>query len=360
MVTGIVVSGIIATMLIAFYVYRRIVGGRNRWFEMIDAEGERHRIPLPPQSSECEGSVNEYFTTATIAEVKEYRDRTLPHVGWIIIEASRVSKGSLLTFHRGDKRLTILLQSDVDILGRVPLRTKLTFDIMTKVKPSLMEQEIVEIERLATAASKDALEPLIARLADERPQIRRKAITALAAIKDDRSVEPLLKVFLNDEDAGVRQLSASALGEMCAKQAVELLIAGLTKDNDFDVQAVCAWSLGKIKDNRAVPALTAALTQHYFKLKMHAAIALGEIAEKASAQPLIACLQDSNNDSKVRIASYLSLKKILSPVEISALLEKMSGQFGDHSIENRLKDEVAENVAELSTEIIFDLLEIHS
>ncbi len=66
------------------------------------------------------------------------------------------------------------------------------------------------------------MEPLIAMLKDEDPQVRMNAVTALRWIGDPRAVEPLIRA-LKDEDEGVQRAAARALSK----------IAGRDFGNDF-------------------------------------------------------------------------------------------------------------------------------
>jgi hypothetical protein len=358
MLTAIVILGIVV-VVVGYIVHRWIVARRSKWAQIIDAERERHRIPLPPHSLPGEDTAksNVYFTTATMAEMKDYVHRSLPDAGWEFGDISRQPPGISLVFRRGDKRLHILLENDLDIL-RGRCRERLTFAIAVNVKPSLLDQELAAIRMLGKGGNRDAVEPLIALLSDSRAAIRREVLSALTVIRDERCIPALIK-RLSDEDTRVRQLAASALGEYDSQQAVEPLMAALN-GNDCDLQTACAWSLGRIKDNRAVTALIAALDNPYWKLKAHAAIALGEIGDRLAVEPLLACLKNTENDSKVRGMAFLSLRKILSPGEFSTMLEQMRQEIpvhsDQHSREDHWKDAVAENVAESVTESIFDLL----
>jgi HEAT repeat protein len=359
MLATIIILGIVAVAA-GCVVHRLVAARRSGWIKIIDADGEHHRIQLPPHSVRGEDitKTNEYFTTATMAEMKDYIYRSLPDAGWAYGDSSRESLGIFLVFHRGDKRLHILIETDLDILRGRPLRTKLTITIAVNVKPSPIEQELTAIRRLGKAGNMDSVEPLIALLSDQRAKIRREVISALTIIHDERSLQPLINM-LKDDDMRVRQLAAFALGKFGSKQALEALIVVLNSndyDIDYDLQTTCAWSLGKIKDNRAVTALIVALDSPYWRLKIHAAMALGEIGDRSSVESLIACMKDTKNDAKVRAIAYLSLKKLLNATEISAMLQEMSIQSGQKSFEDHLKNRSAENVAELGTDIIFDLL----
>lgn len=369
---------IIGTVVVGYMVYRLVAARRSRWIKIIDDEGEQHRIPLPPHSVPGEniGKTNVYFTTATIEEIKRYLHQSLWDAGWVTGDIFRVSAGNCVVLHRGDKRLYILMESDINIF-RGRMREKLTFTMEVNVKSSSIEQELIAIRRLGKAGNRDAVKPLIESLSDQRAEIRIEAISALRIIKDERSLQPLISK-LKDEVTEVRQLAALVLGEFGNNQAVDALIVGLnSKDSDF--KAICACSLGKIKDNRAVTALIAALENSDWKLKINAAIALAEIGDRSAVEPLIARLKDTKNDSTDRAIAYMILTGLLGWYEIDIMLremfthpdqdpfvdhlknavakqKKLSTQSVQHLFEDQLKNEVAENVADFVTDTIFDIL----
>jgi HEAT repeat protein len=350
---------IVIVAVVAGYLVRRlVVTRRNGWIEIIDAEGEHHRIPPPPYSTPAKNSTKTklYFTTATMLELKVYFYGSLPDAGWEFVDFSSVSSGFSLVFRRGDKRLHILFESDYNFLKSKPLGNRLTYTIAVNVKASPLEEELAKIKSLGKVGNKDAFEPLMAFLDDPRPRIRQEAVKALSIIKDERSIRPLINK-LTDDDTGVRQNAASALGEFDNKEAVEPLIASLNS-NDDDFKTFCAYALGNLKDARAVKALVPALKSPYLRLAAHAATALGEIGDRSAIEPLTAYLKDANNNAATRVLAGRSLKKLMDPSEFSLMLESLPVQSGQDSFEAHLKDALAENVAEFATEAIFDLLGI--
>lgn len=349
---------VLVAVVAGYVIHRRVVARRREGVEIVDDGGERHRIPLPPLSFPIKEipKTNEYFTTSTIWEIKHYVDRTLPEAGWTFVDVSRVSLATSMTFRQDDKRLHLRIERRNITFGSGPSGTKLTITIAVNVKPSSLEQELTAIEMLSKAGNKDAVEPLIALLSDQRARIRREAMSALTIIRDERSLQPLID-RLKDDDSGVRQAAASALGEFGSKQAVEALIVGLeTKDHLF--QTNCAYSLGKIKDKRAVAPLIAVLDIYSWRLTIHAAWALGEIGDRSSVEPLIACVKDPESNVQLRVMVFLALKKLLDAAEISALLQEMSMQLDQPSFEDELKNVVPDNFAELGADIVFDLFGI--
>jgi hypothetical protein len=80
-------------------------------------------VPLPPGSVSGEdvASIKEYFTTATMTELKDYLDRSLPAAGWAL--GDRLA--TAFFFYRGDRRLTVFIQT----LNPFDGRTKVSLTI---------------------------------------------------------------------------------------------------------------------------------------------------------------------------------------------------------------------------------------
>ena len=98
-----------------------------------------------------------------------------------------------------------------------------------------------------------AVLPLIAQLADERPEVRAHTADSLGESADARAVEPLIAATL-DGDSTVRAAAAAALGKLGDTRAVDPLL-DLLRDDAAQVRASAAEGLGELGDPRALPAL---------------------------------------------------------------------------------------------------------
>ena len=105
----------------------------------------------------------------------------------------------------------------------------------------------------AVIVGEEAVEPLLAILADSDRDIRQAVVEALGQIGDPRAVAPLLAI-LADNDRDIRQAVVEALGNIGDERAVQPLIAALG-DEDRDVRYRAARALGNIGDERAVQPL---------------------------------------------------------------------------------------------------------
>ncbi|MDK1032447.1 MAG: HEAT repeat domain-containing protein, partial [Planctomycetia bacterium] len=123
-----------------------------------------------------------------------------------------------------------------------------------------------------------ALEPLLAALEDEQPEVRGPAARALGKLRDSRAVE-LLIAALKDENPSVRQGASEALGRIKDARAVELLIP-LLKDEHWFVRHDAAKALGEIKDPRAIGPLIDAVGDKEFNVQSQALEALRSMTKK--------------------------------------------------------------------------------
>jgi HEAT repeat protein len=69
-------------------------------------------------------------------------------------------------------------------------------------------------EALGKQNNPSAIDPLLHALKDVHPDVRKQAAGALIHYKEDRSIEALKQVLLNDPDSGVRNRAASVLQAM--------------------------------------------------------------------------------------------------------------------------------------------------
>ena len=130
--------------------------------------------------------------------------------------------------------------------------------------------------------------------------------------KEAASAVPHLLAALKDGNRQVRHSAADALGEIRDSQAVEPLIAVLENaDEDWEVQSRAAESLGKLGDLRATETLMASLTNMVSHVRYMAVVALGEIGDPAAEEALTSTAQ-YDPDMGVRTAAEYALRKMRS------------------------------------------------
>jgi hypothetical protein len=126
----------------------------------------------------------------------------------------------------------------------------------------LLTDEEWEVESAATSAlveiGEPVVEPLIFILQDKNEDVflRMKVIAVLAGIKDERAIQPMIRVL--KEEPELQADLGYHLGLM-GEPAVEPLIQ-LLDDDDPEVRVRAAEALGRLGDDRAIGALTDALS----------------------------------------------------------------------------------------------------
>jgi HEAT repeat protein len=108
----------------------------------------------------------------------------------------------------------------------------------------------------AAAAGADAVEPLVAVLADRDPSMRKGALTALGRLADSRSAAAIAALF-KDPDANVRLAAADAMAAI-GPAAADTLLETL-RDRTTTVRAAAARALSAIGESRVAAALLARL-----------------------------------------------------------------------------------------------------
>ena len=173
------------------------------------------------------------------------------------------------------------------------------------------------IHELGTEA-KSSASALVKALADERPEVRREVLFALAAVGADSKAIPALLKSLEDPAEDVRHAAAYALGHMgpAAKAAIEPLKDHLENHGDDVLCLVCAWALVQIDPagadtaKIALPHLIEGLSSQAPLVRREAADALGDLGARArEAAPLLGELA-SDPDPAVAKAAKEALERI--------------------------------------------------
>jgi HEAT repeat protein len=168
-------------------------------------------------------------------------------------------------------------------------------------------------------------------LSDPSPIVRVTATKAILSLTPEESAAALLPL-LNDKDEFVRRETAYALGLTRSRTATTLLTDHLLNDKEAGVRGAAAVALGRIGDENAVIALSTTLAPQLsapakgkrkpemnpFVLRA-AAVALGEIKNRAATPALIAALNNEKFPQDVRREAAHSLGLIGDPAAIPAL-----------------------------------------
>lgn len=139
------------------------------------------------------------------------------------------------------------------------------------------------------AIGEPAIEYLMQMLESKKSVERSNAARALGSMKDERLLEPLIRILTSDTEYRPRSCAAEALANIGISKAVDPLIQSLNDEN-VAVRRESAKALGRIKDEKAVEPLIKVLKDSNYKVRADAATALKEIGDERAVAPLIEVL----------------------------------------------------------------------
>jgi HEAT repeat protein len=128
---------------------------------------------------------------------------------------------------------------------------------------------------------------------DKDANVRVLAAEALATMKE-AAVGPLISA-LGTQDITLRMAAVKSLGELGDTRAAAPLLTVLKGDKEPEVRAMAASALAKIKHDAAVEPLIDALKASDGTLRTAAVESLGEFADKRAVRPLIAVLKEDGD-----------------------------------------------------------------
>jgi HEAT repeat protein len=169
----------------------------------------------------------------------------------------------------------------ISLLGSLKDRRALPIllDALKERKDSYYRETV--INAIGELGDKEAIEPLLQILVDDKEHLNSRVATARALEKfgDIKTVEPLLQILRNEkEQKELRIATAGALGATKDKRPVEVLIKILVKSNEDNwLRVAAASALGDIGDRRAIGPLEAAMKDPSGSLKHALEIALRKI-----------------------------------------------------------------------------------
>lgn len=164
-------------------------------------------------------------------------------------------------------------RSGADVLGRLE-------QIDPELGPPRANRFAAEID-----AGAAAVEPLLARLQEDDPDVRADAAEALGRMKDRRALSPL-RALLSDPDGEVRTNAAVALVRIGDEQLFPEVVKAL-RHADPRVVVGAAVTLGRLGDRRVVPNLVEAFKTENVEVGAAVAWALGQCGDRAALPWLI-------------------------------------------------------------------------
>jgi len=143
------------------------------------------------------------------------------------------------------------------------------------------------------AIGRPAMEPLLALLRDDHPNVRAYSASALGGMGSDSVVSPLV-ALLHDSDAYVRRSAAGSLGRTRSQKAIQPLVEAL-RDHSRGISGAAALALGQIKHPNVLKPLIEALSDTSLKANREAAMALGDLGSREAVGPLVRSLEEMPN-----------------------------------------------------------------
>jgi HEAT repeat protein len=181
---------------------------------------------------------------------------------------------------------------------------------------------IGNVDAINSLFSANSVEGLVFILTSNRmPEMKVKAIEALAKIGDNNAVDGLISCLKN-EDSTVHLAARAAL---CTIRGNDFVIADVTdtllislQNSDPYVRARAAVKLGEIGNDRAVGGLVKALRDSAWVVRNNAITALSKIKGNHIAETLIAALKIETSKT-----ARLGLIEVLSKIENTLVLDEM-------------------------------------
>jgi peptidylprolyl isomerase len=184
---------------------------------------------------------------------------------------------------------------------------------------------------------------LTAFLADKDPQLRLRALLALANFQDTTTVSTVASL-LNDPDGKVREAAAFALGQIGIKGIQEQLLARLWRERDSVAAGTIFEALGKIGDEKALDAVVEDSLHggsSYLRAEQTLAVARFALRGIKNERSIWFCFeQTSHTSSEVRwkalFALWRSAPHGLVDVEIAKRQEDLSRLAQDPDVDVRV------------------------
>lgn len=140
-----------------------------------------------------------------------------------------------------------------------------------------------------------SVEELIKKLRSRKPEVREYPAEKLGKTDDPRAVDPLIYA-LGDAEYYVRENvweSLAKLAEHITGEQLQRIIKGL-KSRRWQRRHGCAYVLGELERKEAVGPLIAALEDKNENVRRDAAGSLGMVGDASAIEPLIGKLKDSS------------------------------------------------------------------
>ena len=173
---------------------------------------------------------------------------------------------------------------------------------------------------LGAIADASSVDPLKAAMNDADAMVRAEAVWALGEMKTPAALEALLGAS-RDTDAAVRKAMANSLGQFSDDRVMEPL-STLARDVDPEVGALALLALGRTCGPKSLDILISQLKSPESDIEDAAARALGELGDRRAVGPLIEAA--TANEALARWAVIDALRKLGDPKAIPVYIAALS------------------------------------
>jgi len=235
-----------------------------------------------------------YEAAAALAEIGDRRSvRALVHgLENSFLGTRKVAAGALDRLKWKPKSLhqrILFLSAKDDWLGLVRLKRH-GVGPLTRELQDRQAGERAAIAKALKIIGNIAIEPLIQLLNNPDPDVRWRAASILADIRDRRAVGQLIAA-LEDTDERVANSAAIALGEIGDEAAVNPLIRAF-KTGNVDLRKYSITALGKLRSEYSFSAIIAASEDKHAEVRLSAIQAMGSIGDARMLPVLFSFFRD--------------------------------------------------------------------
>lgn len=267
--------------------------------EMSEAIDRRRRALLEPAVFEYLGSASAGTLRDHLPAAPSRRDRRL--IETILLEAARLVKGATRD------RATAAFEAHGSV--REAIRA---------LKSRRWWRRAEAAERLGLMRSRSAVEPLVALMNDEEPEVRIRAARALGLIRGRTSIRPLVSALADPSRWSAIRV-AEILINVGAEAVDELLAAYDALPQHARVSALDV--LGRIRGLRAIGLMKRCLADPHPDIRARAAHGIGLIGDPGAMADLVKALMDA--EWPVRAMAAKALGRLGNPAAIGPLCEAM-------------------------------------
>jgi HEAT repeat protein len=298
----------------------------------MDAEGLKSADPqVRLQSVQRLGQYEIVLTKPFLLRALRDNDRKVRAAAGRILGRARVTEalpvvvGWLAEPDIEDKKVAAEILGELGVAEAIPPLIRSLGDLDYEVRL----QAVVGLGQVGSEIGRSqVVVPLIGRLEDEKPEVRRAAIEQLMKLGDARAVIPLVGVF-GDSSLDVRVAAVTAVGRLPDPAAVPALLR-LLDDPAEPVKVAAVTALGNLRAPDAASTLIDQLDTGSNEFRAKVAFALGQIAAAHEREPVaraaVRALVEALANGRLRAAAREALLAA-GPISVPALVAHLEGRL---------------------------------